>query len=251
MFFGFFGLPFLLVVALVLLALAGKNEVDPRRERPAALYLSAMTLLGLLGLLTATYLVAHGLVELTDTTPTTFGVESRQVISSDEDGFSFSSRDNDHFGSEAQFAHVNHDDDVSGVVGGVIVGAIALALLWFHVPKLQDLADNSTGPGARVYSRLLYVVCGLALFVGLAAAGTAVYAVYGMVAPDTAGAGEVTDALRNFLAAAAVAAVAALLFQRSWGRSEDLAAVGTAAVVVEEEPPPVPRRPRRAAPPPE
>jgi hypothetical protein len=246
MFLGFFGLPFILTVAVVLLVLAGKNEADPKRERPAALYLSAMVLLGVAGLLTASYLTVHGLVELTDSTPTSFGIESRQVITSDEDGFSFNQ------GSSSQsFGHVNHDDDVSGVVGGVIVGAIALALLWFHVPKLQDLADNSTGPGARIYSRFLYVLCGLTLVVGLAAAGTAIYAVYGMLAPDTAGAGEVTDALRNFIAAAAVTAVAAALFQRSWGASEDLAAVGAEVVVVEEEPPPAPRRPRRAAPPPE
>jgi hypothetical protein len=192
----------------------------------------------------------HGLVELTDSTPTSFGVESRQIIASDEDGFNFNQ--GRQFEPSRSFSHVNHDDDVSGVVGGVIVGAIALALLWFHVPKLRDLADNSSGPGARIYARFLYLLCGLTLITGLAAAGTAIYAVYGMLAPDTAGAGEASDALRNFIAAAAVTAVAAALFQRSWGASEDLAAVGAEVVVVEEEsPPPAPRRPRRAAPPPE
>jgi hypothetical protein len=254
MFLGFFGLPFLLIVGLTLLVLAGKNEPDERRERPAALYLSFMTLIGVLLLLTATFLTVNGLVELTDTTPT-----SRFISTSDDVTIRVGPRgrivEPPSFSSD-----VNHDDDVSQVIGGLIVGAIALALLRFHRPKLQDLADNSTGPGARVHSRLLYIVCGATLLTALAAAGSAVYGVYGMVAPDTAGAGEVTDALRALITAAAVAAVAALLFRAAWDNAEDLAAIGRptegfvaapAETVIVEEPVVAKKaaRPRKAAPP--
>ena len=253
MFFGLFGLPFLLIVGLTLLVLAGKNEPDDRRERPAALYLSFMTLIGVLLLLSATFLTVNGLVELTDTTPT--GEWSMYVEESVEFGPRGQVIQPDRSFRSTSRGGVNHDDDVSQLVGGLIAGAIAVALLRFHLPKLQAAGDNSTGPGARVYSRLLYIVCGATLLTGLAAAGTAVYSIYGMVAPDTSGAGEVTDALRSFITAAALTVVSALLFREAWSKSEDLAAVGDdtvgfAAAPV-EDPAPAKRapRPRKATPP--
>ena len=216
MFFGFFGLPLVLIVVVVLLVLAGKSEADPRRERPATLYLSAMTLLGVLGALTATYLVVHGLVELTDTSPTSTTVGVRSDLFEDR---------GPRFGTSFDETSVNHDDDVSSAIGGLILGVIAAALLWFHVPRLRDLADNSHGPGARIYARLLYVVSAITLLVGLTAAGMAIYALYGIIAPDTAGTDTASEGLRNFITAAALTAAAAALFQRTWTASEDLAAI--------------------------
>lgn len=250
--FGFFGAPFVLIVAVVLLALAGKSEDDPRRERPAALYLSALTLVGVLMVLAGTFLAVNGLVELTDTKPSGWTSYSEAIEVRPD--FEFGQR-----GRRVQplppiqRPGANHDDDVSQLIGGLIVGAIGVALLRFHVPKLQDLADNSDGAGARVYSRLLYVVCGVALLTGLGAAGTALYSVYAMIAPDTAGAGEVTDGLRSLITALAVATVAWALFREAWAKSEDLAAVAAPDIVVVEEPAPTVvkrvRAPRKATPP--
>ncbi len=219
MVFSFATLPLLLIVGLLVLALSGKSEPDPTRERPTALYLSVITFVGVLLLLAATWLTVNGLVELTDTSPTDAFSSSRTTIRVGP---------NETFGSGSfspYSTRVNHDDDISQVVGGLIAGAIAAALLWYHLPKFEKDLDDSTGPGARVYSRVLFFICGATLLTGLAAAGTAVYAIYGMIAPDTAGAGEVTDALRTFLSAAALAAAAAYIYQRAWKRSEDLAAV--------------------------
>lgn len=253
--FGFLGAPFLLIVAVVLLALAGKSEDDPRRERPAALYLSTLTLVGVLAVLAGTFLAVNGLVELTDTKPSGWTSYSERIEVGGEFEFGPDMRQR---GRRLQplppvaRPGANHDDDVSQLIGGLIVGAVGLALLRFHVPKLQDLADNSEGPGARVYSRLLYIVSGVALLTGLGAAGSALYAVYGMIAPDTAGAGEVTDALRALITALAVATVAWALFREAWSKSEDLAAVAapddavtvTEAITANKAP-----RARKAAPP--
>jgi hypothetical protein len=253
MFMGILGVPFLLVVALVLLVLAGKSEPDPGRERPAALYLSALTLLGVLLLLAGTFFTAKGLVELTDTTPTggwfsysqegvEIGPRGRVIAPAFEDLKALRTR-----------GTVNHDDDVSMLIGGVIMAAIAVALLRFHLPKLQDFAATSTGPGARVYNRLLYVVSGASLVAGLLAAGTVAYSIYGMIAPETAGAGRVTDAFREGLSALAVAVVAGVLFREAFNKS-DLATVKVIEVEPEPEPTePVPvkkaARTRKAAPP--
>lgn len=218
MVFSFATLPLVLIVGLLLLALSGKSEPDPTRERPMALYLSVVTFIGVLLLLAATWLTVNGLVELTDTSPTD-AFSSRTTIRVGP---------NESFGSGSfspYSGRVNHDDDISQVIGGLIAGAIAAAILWFHLPKFEKDVDDSTGPGARVYSRVLFFICGAALLTGLAAAGTGVYSIYGMIAPDTAGAGEVTDALRTFLSSLALAAAAAYIYQRAWKRSEDLAAV--------------------------
>jgi hypothetical protein len=211
--FSFFTLPLALIIGLVLLALAGKSEPDPTRERPTALYFSVVTLIGVLLLLAAAWLTANGLVELTDTKPTHAFSGNRIEIRGDS---VFSSN----YG-----AQVNHDDDISQVIGGLIAGAIAAGILWFHLPKLEQDADDSTGPGARVYARVLYFIWGAALIVGLAAAGATVFSVYGLIAPDTAGVGAATDALRTLLSSGAVAAAAGYIFLRAWKRSEDLAAI--------------------------
>jgi hypothetical protein len=244
-------LPLTLLAVLVLLVLAGKSEPDVKRERPAALYLGVISLVGVIFLLGATFFVANGLVELTDTEPTGFSFSTRgEEVGPDEflDGDFGQNRPRrigDDFGR-----NVNHDDDVSQIIGGLIMGALAFAVIRFHAPKLQDLADNSDGPGARIYARHLYVVCGVTLLTAVGAAGAAIYGVYGMIAPDTASAGDVTDSLRSLLSAAALALVAAYLFRQHWQRSEDLAAV---AVAVESEAavvvPAKAARVRKAAPP--
>ncbi|HVT77231.1 MAG TPA: hypothetical protein VHD87_09385 [Acidimicrobiales bacterium] len=180
------GFPLILIVGLVLLTLLGTNEPDDLRERPAMLYLSFMTLTGVLLLLFATVLAMTGLLHLTAT----------------------------HSGA------LNHDADVSQVVVGGIAGAAALAVLRFHVPKLELGAEESAGPARRIFSRVVYVVCAAAALTGLAAAAGCLYAIYGMVAPDTAGVGHTVDAVRSFIAAAVVAGVAALVFARAWRRVE-------------------------------
>ncbi len=250
MFFGFFGLPLVLIVGALLLALAGKSEPDPKRERPAALYLAVATLVGVVLFLGATWLTANGLVELTDT-------DSNRGFSYSVTGESSGAAWSDHppgkipeelfnrpglrqradYVFETNRGGTNHDDDVSQVVGGVILGALAFAIVRFHQPKLQELADDSDGPGARIYSRHLYIVCGATLLTALTAAGTTVYGIYGMVAPDTAGAGEVTDAFRMVLSTAALAAVATLIFNRNWTRAEDLAAVARPPIGFAPAPP--------------
>jgi hypothetical protein len=244
MFLGLFELPLILLVGLLLLGLAGKHEPDPLRERPITLYLSVVTLIGVLMLFAATFFVANGLVHLTDSSPSFGNFSTSRSITITSSGESEG-------GFEEYRPSANHDDDISQVVGGVIIGALAAAVLWFHVPRLQRTADDSEGPGARVFARVLLFICGAALVTGLTAAGFAAYSVYGMIAPDTAGSGGTSDALRTFVPVVVLAAVAAYVFQRAWRRTEDLNAVARAATVLVEtvpapEPPPAPTRARRA-----
>lgn len=250
MVFGFLDIALVAVVAVVLLAIAGKSEPDPLRERPTAIYLSAVMLVGVGLLLVATFLTANGLVELTDTSPTGFdGFESSETVEVEprnpfDDGIgSRGPRPLIRPGPAFEQGSANHDDDISQVIGGLIAAAVALAVIRFHAPKLQEVVDNSSGPGARVYARGLYIACGVTLVTALGAASVVVYSVYGMIAPDTAGPGEVTDALRTFLSAAALAAAAGYVFHRCWTRSEDLAAVVRASVGTATAPPPAPATP--------
>jgi hypothetical protein len=234
------GLPLVLLVGLLIAVLAGRSEPDPRRERPEAIYLSVVTFLGVGLLLAATWLTASGLMALTDTRGEAagwFGGSGTSIEIAPVPRGRIAPRPLNPFeASKISYGDRNHDNDVSQVIGGLIAGALALGLLRFFSPKLQDLGDNSEGPGARIYARLLYLLCGTTLIVALGAAATAVYSVFGMIAPDTAGVGGVTDAVRSLLSAAALAVVAGYLFRRCWTRSEDLAAVGRPA----PEPEPAP-----------
>jgi hypothetical protein len=179
-FIALFAFPLILIVGVVLLVLAGTNDVGELREHPAALYLAFMTLTGVLLLLFATFLTTHGLTHLMG-------------------------------------GSVNHDSDVSQVVVGVIGGAVAAAVLWFHLPKLHATA------GTRIYTHVLYTVCVAAVLTGLAAAASTLYAIYGMVAPDTAGFDVFTDGLRSFIASAVLAVTAGLVFWQAWQRSTEAA----------------------------
>ncbi len=178
------GFPLILIVGLVLLVLAGSNEPGDLRERPAMLYLAFMTLTGVLLLLFATVLAMTGLVHLTAS----------------------------HNGA------LNHDADVSQVIVGLIAGAAALAVLRFHVPKLERDAADSAGPARRIFARVLSIVCAAAALTGLAAAAGCLYSVYGIVAPNTAGVGQRADAVRSFIAAAVVATIAGYVFVQAWRR---------------------------------
>ena len=229
MVFGFVAFPIVVLIGVLLLGLSGKSEPDPTRERPTALYLSLGTFFGVLLLLAATYLTVNGLVELTNTQANEGFAQAQVTVRGGPKGIF----DNPDTSFSSSTSHANHDDDISQVIGGLIAGAIAAGLLWFHLPKLEQDADNSTGPGARVYARVYYFICGAALLVGLGAAGAAIFAVYGMIAPDTAGVGATTDALRSFISSGALAAASAYIFLRTWKRSEDLIAIVRPAPVVE------------------
>lgn len=181
MFIALFGFPLVLICGVVLLLLTGTNDLGDLRENPATLYASFMTLTGVLLLLFATFLAAHGLT---------------------------------HLGGGGA---VNHDQDVSQAVVGVIAAAVAIGLLRFHLPKLQDADDK------QMYAHVVHIVCGAALLTGVAAAGSAAYALYAMVAPETSGVGAFTDGLRSFIASAALAAMAGYVFAQGWKRSAEAA----------------------------
>lgn len=214
MFFFLGGLPFLIIGIAFIALLAGKAEPDPDHERPRALYLAAASYIAVLVLLAASFFVFEGLLGF-----------------SDKDSGSVTFSMDDDFDGSGYRIKENHDDDVSGVVGGLIAGALAVGVLAFHLPKLRDTAPD--GPGARVYSRYLYLACFAALLAGLFSFGGAIYQLLAGVAPDTLGNGDRADALRSVATGLGVSAVAAAVFVRHWRFSEALRAARNPAPVAE------------------
>ena len=252
MIFGLF--PLLIVVVALVALFSGRSEDDPNRERPLALYLSVAGLLGVVLLLAGTYMTLSGVVGLTD------------GQSGSARGFSFTSSKN----STVEFAPVpprslrklapggawsaypgrsNHDDDVARILTGLIVTAIGFGVVRFHSPKLRQLTEGSNGPGARVASRYFYAVCFVSMLTAIGAAGAAVYAAAGWIAPDTLGFGSHFDGLRTLIVTGVLAIVALVIFRREWGHAEALA---TPKRTLGFTPPaaPTPPAPRGPTPPP-
>ncbi|MEY2470260.1 MAG: hypothetical protein QOF21_2958, partial [Actinomycetota bacterium] len=214
MFFGVFEIIPLLVIGGVLVALfAGRSEPDPDRERPTALYLSIVSFFAVLFLLGASLAVATGLMGLTsddsggwssygrttiEVAPTPFDEESGSVT------FEPGPNEKVSFGRY----RANHDDDVSTLVTGLIVGLLAAGVFRSFFGKARALGASSSGPGARVLARYCYAVCGVTLLGALGGAGVAIRSLFGVIAPDTFDAGSNAQSAR-VLAVSAVFAIAA------------------------------------------
>jgi len=95
---------------------------------------------------------------------------------------------------------------VSQVAIGVIASVVAVGLLWFHLPKLEQ------EKAASIYARVAYIACAAALLTAVSAAASAAYAIY-------------TTALRSLLTAAVLGAVAGLVFLQAWRRAPRAAPV--------------------------
>jgi len=232
-FFGVFEIIPLIIVGGVLVALfAGRSEPDPDRERPTSLYLSIVSFFGVLFLLGATLAVTTGLVGLTADSDS-YSVSEGSFTEYRSGPFVEERRSTDDY--VISRGGGNHDDDVSTLATGLIIGVLALGVFRSFFGKIRLLGADSNGPGARVLARYCYAVCFVTLIGALAATGVAIHAVLGIVSPDTFDAGSNAASARMLAQAAVSALVAYALFTLHSGQAQRLAgparAVGFAPVV--------------------
>jgi len=205
-------LPLIVVLAIVAVVILGdRKEPDPQRDRPLAVYLGTACFVGVAMLLMSVFVVVTGATSITE-------------------------------GAR------NHDEDVTGLVSGLIVAALAAGVVRFHLPQLKSVSDSPNG--LRVFTRYVYITSFLALLVALGTAATAAFAVYGTVAPETANYDSWADAFRQLISMGVMAAASGLVLQWHWRQATELRAAETSAgAEVEPEPiaPPTPVRKRAPA----
>jgi hypothetical protein len=193
------------VVLIVVIAgaVGGKNEPDPRAERPLGIYLAAALVVATFTAFAGVGLTASAVNHLAEK-------NSGHSVSSFDDEFSFESASS---GGDAE-----RNREITELVTAVVVLAAGAAVFLFHDPKLRALAQNSDGPGLRVADKVAYILCFSALVALIVAAAATVFALYASVAPGVAGNGDRDEALRGLIIPASLLLAAIGIFRVNWGR---------------------------------
>lgn len=212
-----FGIP--LLVAIVLVLVAGRNDSDLTNTRTQARYLGAIVLLSLFLGLFGAFGVVRGLTDLI--------VDKRAAAAEGPDGQTEIPGIPDlgiptlpTFGS----ADLPNDDaDYRLAVQSALLAASAIGVLVFHDRRARRLVppgeidDSATG---RVARAAVYGACFVAALVVLIAAAKAGYGLFRVIAPDVTGAGsddaERQRGIAELLSYAFLAGGGALVFHRAW-----------------------------------
>lgn len=243
------------VIVLAIVAIAGgRAEPDPLHERPATLYLTAVSFVAVFAVLFAVFGLASSALNLTVDRNTfadfSTSIGSGSLRSCTNNGNSTictGSGSSDGVSSGAPLVSVSrgqHDQDYRGIVVAVIAGLLAAALFLLHYRWLrQYLADRVDGPGVRVWHTYLYVACFFAVVVAIPALGALVYDVFKLIAPGVTNAGTRGEALVSFGGTSVLAAGAGIVFLLHWNQTPLSTSVGVAPFASPPPPPPPPPPP--------
>ena len=172
-------LPIILVLALLVI-LAIRHDEDADGNRAPAIYGSVVAYLGILTVLFAAAAAASAIAGL-----------SRETYGG------------------------GHDSATRGLVLALIGAVVGLGILWTH-RALFSARHAAIGAARRVYRAYVLVLCLTVLLFGAIAAATALYALYGFLAPGVAGVNDRGEALRTFAPAAVLLAGCGLLWAWHW-----------------------------------
>jgi hypothetical protein len=253
--FGATLLPLGVIILAIVAVAGGRAEPDPLHERPATLYLTAVSFFAVFAVLFAVFGLASSALNLTVdhgySSATFLGSTARsQSCSSDSTG----NITCDHSSGAALIrAPGQHDGDYRGIVIALIAGVLAALLFLLHYTWLRRyLADRVDGPGVRVWHTYLYVACFFAIVVAIPAVGALLYDLFRVIAPGVTGTGTRSEALVSFGSTSVLAAGAGILFLFHWNQSPLSTSVGvTPFAPTTPPPPPDPAPPPPPAPPPE
>jgi ABC-type Fe3+ transport system permease subunit len=211
-----FGVP--LVVAVVLVLVAGRGDDDRAHTRTQARYLAAICLVSLFVALFAAFGMVRG---LTDLIVDKGGVESGGVPRQFRDLLDGIPGLGNLPGSGGGLS--SDDADYRLAVGSALFAAAAAGVFVFHDRRARRLVppgqieESATG---RVARAAVYGACFVAALVVLVALAKAGYGLFRVIAPDVAGRGP-DDAERQLgiselLSYSLLAAGGALVFHRAW-----------------------------------
>lgn len=241
------------VIVLAIVAIAGgRSEPDPLHERPATLYLTAVSFFAVFAVLFAVFGLASSALNLTvdrheiydlSTPIAPNGGTFRSCTNNGGSTICTGSGSTD-VSRPTLFSRGQHDADYRGIVIAIIAGVLAALLFLLHYRWLRRyLADRVDGPGVRVWHTYLYVACFFAVVVAIPAVGALVYDVFRVIAP---GVTETTrgEALASLGSTAVLAAGAGILFLFHWNQTPLSTSVGVAPLApTTPSPPPEPAPP--------
>jgi len=241
------------VIVLAIVAIAGgRAEPDPLHERPATLYLTAVSFFAVFAVLFAVFGLASSALNLTVDhgypTATFLGSTARsQSCSGDSNGNITCDNSS---GAPLIRAPGQHDEDYRGIVVAVIAGLLAALLFLLHYSWLRRyLADRVDGPGVRVWHTYLYVACFFAVVIAIPAVGAVIYDLFRVIAPGVTNTGTRSHAMVSFGSTIVLAAGAGIVFLFHWNQTPLSTSVGVAPFAPPPPPPPQPPPPPPPPPP--
>jgi hypothetical protein len=211
-----FGVP--LIVAVILVLVAGRREDDVAHTRTEARYLGAICLVAVFVALFATFGTVRGLTDLivdkhhegTGRLP-----KSLRDILGGIPGLNL--------GGDGSGKLTSDDADYRLAVGSALVAVAAAGVFVFHDRRARRLVppgsvdDTATG---RVARAAVYGACFVAALVVLVALAKAGYGLFRVIAPDVTGSGpehaQRQLGISELLSYAALAGGGALVFHRAW-----------------------------------
>ena len=248
--FGGFLLPLGVVILAIVAVAGGRAEPDPLHERPAALYLTAVSFLAVFAVLFAVFGLSASVLNLTIDH---HGADYSTPVLSGRSQVSIGSSGVPDIPTVAPLrgAPSQHDGDYRGIVVALIAGLLAAALFLTHDRWLRRyLAERVDGPGVRVWHTYLSVACFFAVLVAIPAVGAALYDLFKLIAPGVTNAGSRGDAAVAFGGAAVLATGAGIVFLFHWDQSPLATTVGWTPLTHPAAPPPPPPLPPPEEPPP-
>lgn len=243
--FGATLLPLGVIVLAIVAVAGGRAEPDPLHERPATLYLTAVSFFAVFAVLFALFGLASSALDLT--------VERHSIVDYSTPALSGRTSISLGSGSTSEIPTVAplravpgaHDEDYRGIVIGFIASVLAALLFLLHYRWLrQYLSDRVDGPGVRVWHTYLYVACFFAIVVAIPAVGALIYDLFRVIAPGVTNTGTRGEALVSFGSTSVLAAGAGILFLFHWNQAPLSTSVGvTPFAPVAPPPPPAPPPP--------
>jgi hypothetical protein len=212
---------FVIVIATILVLVAGRREPDTERSRTITRYVDSVALLATFVVLFAGYAIVAQLTRFIVNSNHRFGNSAIDSIVGSTSGQS--GRGSLSFGPDGFSRHISNDVIWRGVVQAALVLIAAALILAFHrrhraaivaAPGFDDSA------GSRVDVAFRYAVCFVAAFVILMALAFGLYGLFRAIAPGVASPGggstEREQGLATAISLLALGAGSLLVFRAHW-----------------------------------
>jgi len=250
--FGATLLPLGVIILAIVAVAGGRAEPDPLHERPATLYLTAVSFFAVFAVLFAVFGLATSALNLSVDHNRFNDFSSPALTGRTEVTIGSGSVSEGQLERPVLFhaSRGQHDEDYRGIVIGLIAAVLAALLFLLHYRWLrQYLADRVDGPGVRVWHTYLYVACFFAIVVAIPAVGALIYDLFRVIAPGVTNTGARSEALVAFGSTSVLAAGAGILFLFHWNQSPLSTSVGVTPFAPVTPPPPEPAPPPPPPPP--